>query len=129
MAEIPPWGRSHRRIEREAARELAKELMKNPQKLRTRTFSGPIAFGCGCAMVAPLLALPFQSRLRAVLGAAVFFGFGIYPALYASQFLLKPFRGNLLARGSSILALVLLVLSGSYLAWPPVRRHTLTKAE
>jgi len=127
MAEqIPPWGRAHRRIEREAARELAKSLIQ--QSHQPKKFRWDITLSCLVAAMGILLIVaPPQSRLTTVVWLIVMFCLGTYPAFHFAEWL--PLRNKKITNSIGIAGLVLVTCALGYKQWPPIRRHLLDKTE
>lgn len=125
--QIPPWGRAHRRIEREAARELAKSLMREGV-VRTGKFRWDLTLACVVAVIGLLVIIaPPQSRSTMLAWIIVMFGFAVYPALHFAQWL--PTKNKGIARAIGIAGLVAIMCGLGYFEWPAVRRHILEKAE
>ena len=124
--QIPPWGRAHRRIEREAARELAKAFLKEGR--RSGEFRLDITLACLFAVMGILsIIAPPQSRPTMFVWLIVVFAVGVYPALHFAE--LIPVSNKWIANVFGIVGLAVIVSILGYVQWPPIRRHLITKTE
>jgi hypothetical protein len=123
---IPPWGRAHRRIERETARELARTLVREGRL--PRKFRWDITLSClVAAMGIFLIVAPPQSRPVMASCLIAMFALGVYPVLHFAEWL--PVKSKGLARAAGIAGLAVATSALGFKEWPPTRRHVLDGTE
>jgi hypothetical protein len=124
--QIPPWGRAHRRIEREAARELARTLVR--EGYRSEKFRWDITLSClVAAMGIFLIVAPPQSRPVMAGCLIAMFALGVYPVLHFAEWF--PIRNKGLARAAGIAGLAVAISALGVKEWPSIRRHLLDETE
>jgi hypothetical protein len=126
--QIPPWGRAHRRIERETARELAKTIM------RGQTHHGgkvDVALWWLAAFMALALLL-LAPKIGRVITVVVLVGMEaclVHP-LWQIGWVQRASGAKKIKRYVAILLAASVIVSafGIYV-WPPLRRHRLDESE
>jgi hypothetical protein len=124
--QIPPWGRAHRRVERQAAREMAKEIMRRAP--HTTKFRWDITLALGVAVMAiAIVFAPPGTWGVAALWLAIMFALGIYPACHLAESVLR-LRVTWIADLVGVLVLAAAVAIFGVSEWHP-HRHTLSARE